>query len=99
MKRIVVLLAVLMLAGCGRGETPQQKAAARLARAEVAMEACKQRHGLQTTPTPSTVILDDPTTRGQMLTPAMADQLRMKVQCRMELDELLEARRGAAAGQ
>ncbi len=99
MKRIVVLLAVLALAGCGRGETPQQKAAARLARAEAAMEACKQRHGFQTTPTPSTVILDDPATRGQALTPEMADQLRMKVQCRMELDELLEARRGAAAGQ
>jgi hypothetical protein len=29
----------------------------------------------------------------------MADQLRMKVQCRIELDELLEARRGAAPGQ
>jgi len=92
---VVVLLVVVALGGCGPGETSQQKAAARLARAETAMEACKQRTDLAGTPTPSTVVLDDPATRGQMLTPEMADQLRMKVQCRIELDELLEARRGA----
>lgn len=96
---VMVLLVVMALVGCGRGETPQQKATARLARAETAMDACKQGSGLAATPTPTTVILDDPATKGQMLTPEMADQLRMKVQCRIELDELLEARRGAAPGQ
>ncbi|MBI2529303.1 MAG: hypothetical protein HYV93_25365 [Candidatus Rokubacteria bacterium] len=99
MKGVVLLAAVLTLLGCGRGDAPKETAAARLARAEAAMEACKQRNGLQATSTPTTVVLDDPATRGQMLTPETADQLRMKVQCRIELDELIEARRGAAAGR
>ncbi len=96
---LLAALGTVALGACGRGETPQQKAAARLARAEAAMEGCKQRSGLGATPTPTTVVLDDQATRGQMLTPEMADQLRMKVQCRLELDELLEARRAAGGGR
>jgi len=81
------------LAACGPGETPEQKAAARLAKAEAAMNECKQRVGLAEIPTPDKVILDDPATRGQQMTPEIAGQLRLKVQCRLELDELLAARR------
>ena len=80
------------VAACG-GETPEQKAAARLAKAEAAMNECKQRVGLAEIPTPDKVILDDPATRGQQMTPEIAGQLRLKVQCRLELDELLAARR------
>jgi hypothetical protein len=38
-------------------------------------------------------VLDDPATRGQALTPELAGQLRLKIQCRLQLDELLAARR------
>jgi hypothetical protein len=37
-------------------------------------------------------VLDDPATRGQEMTPEMAGQLRLKVQCMLELNELLAAR-------
>ena len=57
------------------------------------MNECKQRVGLADIATPDKVILDDPTTRGQEMTPEMAGQLRLKIQCRLELDELLAARR------
>jgi len=92
-KRTVILLA-LVLAGCSR-ENPQEKAAARLARAEAAMNECKQRVGLGSMPTPDTVVMADPATKGAELTPETAAALRLKVQCRLELDELLAARRDA----
>ena len=97
----VALLAVVALApalaGCGRSESPEQKAAARLAKAEAAMEDCKKRQGFEGTPTPTPVVLDDPATRGQTPTPETMNQLRMKVQCAPELNELLDARRGTGA--
>ena len=94
MKRTLLLLA-LILAGCSR-ETPQQKAATRLQKAEAAMTECKQRVGLGAMPTPDTVVLAEPATKGAEMTPETAALLRLKVQCRMELDELLGARRDAA---
>jgi hypothetical protein len=96
-KRLILIAAsiVLVTGGCGPSETPQQKAAARLQKAEAAMNACKEKAGLASSPTPTTVLLADPATAGQPLTPETADQLRMKVQCRPELDELLGARRDA----
>jgi hypothetical protein len=41
------------------------------------------------------MVLDDPVTRGQEMTPEMAGQLRLKVQCALELNEVLAARRDA----
>ena len=87
------VLVALLLAGCSSGETPEQQAAARLARAEAAMEECKTSVGLAEVATPTAVVLDDPATRGQALTPETAGQLRLKIQCRVQLDELLAARR------
>jgi hypothetical protein len=92
-RRAAVALGLLAaVAGCSPGETPEQKAAARLAKAEAALDACKQRVGLGDVPNPTTPVLDDPATRGQALTPEAAGQLRLKVQCRLELDEWLAAR-------
>lgn len=91
-RHATVLALVLTLAACDGPGTPP-KTDERLKKAEAAMEACKKRVGLEEVATPSGVILDDPTTRGQAMTPEMAGQLRLKVQCRMELDELLGARR------
>lgn len=88
-----LLLVATLVAGCTPGETPQQQAAARLARAEAAMEECKKSVGLGDVATPGAVILDDPATRGQAMTPEMAGQLRLKIQCRVQLDELLAAQR------
>jgi hypothetical protein len=95
MPRALAVLAMLAaLAACDGPKPPKTSAAAeRLAKAESAMEACKQRVGLGEIPTPAGVVLDDPATRGQALTPELAGQLRLKVQCRLELDELLAARR------
>lgn len=91
MRRILVLTAIAMaLLGC---EPSKPTAAQRLAKAEAAMEECKKRTGLADVATPSGVILDDPATHGQPMTPELAGQLRLKVQCRLELDELLAARR------
>ena len=84
---------VLAIAGCSPSETPQQQAAARLTKAEAAMEECKRGIGLADVATPAGVVLDDPATRGQDLTPELAGQLRLKIQCRVQLDELLAARR------
>jgi len=42
------------------------------------------------------VVLADPAIKGAELTAVTAGQLRMKVECRLELDELLDARREAA---
>jgi PBP1b-binding outer membrane lipoprotein LpoB len=88
-----VLVLALAIAGCSQGDTPQQQAAARLANAEAAMEECKRSVGLADVATPAGVVLDDPATRGQALTPELAGQVRLKIQCRLQLDELLAARR------
>jgi hypothetical protein len=88
-----LVVVALTIAGCSPAETPQQQAAARLAKAEAAMEECKRSVGLADVATPAGVVLDDPATRGQALTPELAGQLRLKVQCRLQLDELLAARR------
>ena len=87
------LVVAVAMAGCSPAETPQQQAAARLAKAEAAMEECKRSVGLGDVATPTGVVLDDPATRGQALTPELAGQLRLKIQCRLQLDELLAARR------
>jgi hypothetical protein len=87
------LMVALAIPGCSPAETPQQQAAARLAKAEAAMEECKRSGGLADVATPAGVVLDDPATRGQALTPELAGQLRLKIQCRLQLDELLAARR------
>jgi hypothetical protein len=97
-KRSVTLVALITAvaltpAACGPRETPEQQARARLAKAEAAMNECKRSFGLGDVPTPDTVILADPAQKGAELTPETAGQLRLKVQCRLELDELLDARR------
>jgi hypothetical protein len=88
---------VLALVACDRAPNeppkPPKVDAARLARAEAAMETCKKNAGLTEIATPTGVVLDDPATRGQDMTPEMAGQLRLKVQCMLELNELLAARR------
>jgi len=89
-----VLVVLLVLAACDGPKPPKTSPdVERLAKAEAAMDACKQRAGLAEVATPVGVVLDDPATRGQALTPELAGQLRLKVQCRQELDELLGARR------
>jgi len=89
-----ILLLAMALVACNRSEAPTASpAAARLAKAEAAMEECKKRVGLQDIATPTGVVLDDPATRGQEMTPELAGQLRLKIQCRLELDELLAARK------
>ena len=93
MRRALLALG-LTLAAC-TSETPAQKAAAELAKAEAAMNGCKQRIGLGDVPTPDTSVMDDQAARGAALTPETAGQLRLKVQCRAELDALLAARKRA----
>ena len=83
---------LLTLAHCDSPKAPKT-AADRVAKAEAAMEECKKKQGLEAIPTPTGVVLDDPATRGQALTPELAGQLRLKIQCRHELDELLAARK------
>lgn len=96
-KTTLLALAALALTACGGpAETPVKKAAARVAKAEAAMNACKEQLGMSATPTPDTAVLDDPSKRGQAITADFANQLRMKIQCRLELDELLAARKAAA---
>jgi hypothetical protein len=92
LRRAAMLALVLLLAACDAPGKPP-KTDERLKKAEAAVEECKKRVGLDDIATPSGVILDDPATRGQAMTPELAGQLRLKVQCRMELDELLGARR------
>lgn len=94
MKRALLLALGLILAGC-TSETPAQKAAAELVKTEAAMNQCKQRIGLGDVPTPDTSVMDDAAARGAALTPETAGQLRLKVQCRAELDTLLAARKRA----
>lgn len=87
------LSAVLFLAvACTPAETPEQQAAARLSKAEAAMNECKARIGMAGVPTPTTLVMDDPATRGAEMTPETAAQLRMKVECALPLNELLAAR-------
>jgi hypothetical protein len=83
---------LLSLAHCDSPKAPKT-AADRVAKAEAAMDECKKKQGLEAIPTPTGVVLDDPATRGQAITPELAGQLRLKIQCRVELDELLAARK------
>ena len=86
-----VLLSALLAAACTPAETPEQQAAARLQKAEAAMNECKARIGLASMPTPTTLVMDDPATRGAEMTPESAALLRMKVECALPLNELLAA--------
>jgi hypothetical protein len=90
-RRAALLVLVLALTACDGPQPPKTQAAERLTRARASMDACKQRVGLTEVATPSATVLDDPATRGQALTQELAGQLRLKVQCRLELDELLAA--------
>ena len=92
--RVGVLLLLLALAACNKTPGPLHKTD-RIAKAEAAMTECKKRIGLEDVSTPSGMVLDDPATRGQEMTPEASGQLRMKVQCAFELNELLAARRDA----
>lgn len=86
-----LLMLVLVLAACDGPTPPKTQAAERLAKARNAMDDCKRRIGLGDVATPTAAVLDDPATRGQTLTQEVAGQLRLKVQCRLELDALLAA--------
>jgi hypothetical protein len=88
-----LLCAVLLAAACTPAETPEQQGAARLQKAEAAMNECKARIGLASAPTPTTLVMDDPATRGAEMTPETAAQLRMKVECALPLNELLAAQK------
>jgi hypothetical protein len=87
------LLAVILATACTPAETPAPQAAARLQKAEAAMNECKARIGLADVPTPTTLILDDPATRGTAMTTETAAQLRMKVECALPLNDLLAAQK------
>ena len=88
---IAALVSILVVAACNQSPGPLHKTD-RVAKAEASMAACKKRVGLDDIATPSGMVLDDPATRGQEMTPEMAGQLRLKVQCALELNELLAAR-------
>ena len=88
---IAALVSILVVAACNQSPGPLHKTD-RVARAEASMAECKKRVGLDDVATPSGMVLDDPATRGQEMTPEMAGQLRLKVQCALELNELLAAR-------
>ena len=92
---VVVVGIGIGIAACNQAPPGPSPAAQRLAKAEAAMTECKKRVGLEEIATPSGMVLDDPATRGQEMTPDMAGQLRLKVQCALELNELLAARREA----
>ena len=88
---IAALVSIVVVAACNQSPGPLHKTD-RVAKAEASMAACKKRVGLDDVATPSGMVLDDPATRGQEMTPEMAGQLRLKVQCALELNELLAAR-------
>jgi len=88
---VAALISILVVAACNQSPGPLHKTD-RVAKAEASMAACKKRVGLDDVATPSGMVLDDPATRGQEMTPEMAGQLRLKVQCALELNELLAAR-------
>jgi hypothetical protein len=87
------LCAILLAGACTPAETPEQQAAARLQKAEAAMNECKARIGLSSMPTPTSLVMDDPATRGAEMTPETAAQLRMKIECALPLNELLAAQK------
>jgi len=91
----LVVLVGCGLAACNQSPPGPSPAAQRVAKAEASMTECKKRVGLEDIATPSGMVLDDPATRGQAMTPELAGQLRLKVQCALELNELLAARRDA----
>jgi hypothetical protein len=91
LRRAAIGVLILALGACDGPRPPKSQAAERLAKARTAMDACKQRVGLAEVGTPTAAVLDDPATRSQALTQELAGQLRLKVQCRLELDELLAA--------
>ena len=85
----------VVLTACNQSTPGPLRKVDRVAKAEAAMADCKRRVGLDDVATPSGMVLDDPATRRQEMTPEMAGQLRLKVQCALELNELLAARRDA----
>ena len=91
--RAAALLLAVLVAACTPAETPEQQAAARLQKAEAAMNECKARIGLARVATPTALVMDDPATRGAEMTPESAAQLRMKVECALPLNELLAAQK------
>jgi hypothetical protein len=91
----VLLLLLIALSACNQSPPSALHKVDRVAKAEAAMTECKKRVGLDEVATPTGMVLDDPATRGQEMTPEMAGQLRLKVQCALELNELLAARRDA----
>jgi hypothetical protein len=93
--RVAALVSILVVAACNQSPPGALHKTDRVAKAEASMAACKKRVGLDDVATPSGMVLDDPATRGQEMTPEMAGQLRLKVQCALELNELLAARRDA----
>ena len=92
LRSVLAAILLLALAHCDSPKAPKTSAD-RVAKAEAAMEECKKRQGLEGIATPTGVVMDDPATRGQEMTPELAGQLRLKIQCRLELDELLAARK------
>jgi hypothetical protein len=93
--RYAALCVATALAACNQSPPGPLHKVDRVAKAEAAMTECKKRVGLDEVATPTGMVLDDPATRGQEMTPEMAGQLRLKVQCALELNELLAARRDA----
>ena|SRR5215813_6842170 len=93
--RSAALCLSLGLIACNQSTPAPLRKADRVAKAEAAMAECKKRVGLEDVATPTGMVLDDPATRGQEMTPEMAGQLRLKVQCALELNEVLAARRDA----
>ena len=93
--RSAALCLSLAVIACNQSTPGPLRKADRVAKAEAAMTECKKRVGLEDVATPTGMVLDDPATRGQEMTPEMAGQLRLKVQCALELNEVLAARRDA----
>jgi hypothetical protein len=92
---VAALVCLLTVTACNQAPPGALHKANRVAKAEASMAECKKRVGLEDVATPTGMVLDDPATRGQEMTPEMAGQLRLKVQCALELNELLAARRDA----
>src|SRR5262249_20471446 len=95
LRSVVSLLLLIALPACNQSPPSALHKTDRVAKAEAAMTECKKRVGLDEGATPTGMVLDDPATRGKEMTPEMAGQLRLKVQCALELNELLAARRDA----
>src|SRR5258705_6525640 len=93
--RVAALVSILVVTACNQSPPGPLHKTHRVAKAEASMSACNKRVGLDEGATPSGMVLDDPATRGQEMTPESAGQLRLKVQCALELTELLAPRRAA----